>query len=99
MGSEEFYEHEHFFTDEVIHYLGLHPHEYDKYTFRVVNFAPPKDKHIIRLPEDLRSMLEEYYAPYNRMLYDLLDFDFGWPEGKGPARDAKKLDGGNGAEA
>lgn len=70
--SEDFFDNPKLITDQVCEFLGLKPYEngvYEKHNY----FGSYSN-----MSEESRILLSEYFAPYNKELYNLLGVDYNW---------------------
>ncbi len=74
--SDYFFAHPDEITNRCLQFLGLEEQSLDKYDV----YDPLRHKGVTMppMPEDIRQVFADFYKPYNEMLYELLDWDFGW---------------------
>lgn len=69
--SEDFFANTEGNYNKVLEFLGLP--EYTLTSFKTFNVGKE-----VAMDDDVRSMLVDYFRPFNQELYDFFDVDFGW---------------------
>ena len=71
--SEDLYSEPSKIYNQVLNFLNLPLHEID-------SFKPHRMRKYTQIKPETRKKLEDYFKPYNRELYVLLNRDFGWED-------------------
>jgi len=76
--SDMFFDNPEQMTNRAFDFLNLKPYHLEAYdNIDILKRIRPQARYP-KIPEKLGEVLREFYAPYNRKLYGLLDIDYGW---------------------